>query len=245
MMDEPAAEEANAPASGKGGNGVHGNIDAELCAAREAAERRHAEREAMLRSELQHRVRNTLALVRSIFARSVAAGGTIEDLADHFPARIDVLARYQLSWTHEPHGTVDLETMVHDELQSFHPGVDPRIAIEGPVVRLRHKAAQAMGLALHELATNSIKFGTLGLDGRGKLHILWVRDGERVVLRWEEAGVAVLGQAPLRAGFGREFIEQALPYQLGAETSFDLRPGGLCCTIALPPGAWEEDPGVK
>lgn len=251
MTEGPAAEEEMAPASAEGGERVQANIDVELRETREAlaaAERRHAEdreRERMLRGELQHRVRNTLALVRSIFARSVAAGGTIEDLADHFPARIDVLARYQLSRTHDPHGTVDLETMVHDELQSFHPGIDPRIAIEGPEVGLRYETAQAVGLALHELATNSIKFGVLGSDGRGQVCVRWAREGEGIVLRWEETGVSVLGEAPLRTGFGREFIEQALPYQLGAETRFELRPGGLDCTIALPSGAWRDDPDAK
>lgn len=218
-------------------------------AALEAAERRHAadrEREAMLRTELRHRMRNTLALVRSIFTRSVAAGSTVEDLASHFPGRLDVLARHQLSYAHGRAGPPDLETMVRDELQSIHSGADPRIVIAGPEVRLADGPAQALALALHELATNSIKFGALGADDpRDRVHIEWRVDGEGLHFRWKEMGVAVLGPAPPRSGFGREFIEQALPYQLGAETSFELRPGGLCCAIVLPLAALHAGSGAN
>lgn len=250
MTDQPTARDEEAHAD-CGAADTAGDIRAGLRRtheALEAAERRHAadrERETMLRGELQHRVRNTLALVRSIFERSIAAGGTIEDLADHFRGRLEVLARYQLSLPHEPAGMADLETMVRDELHIFQAGADPRIAIAGPEVRLAHDAAQATGLALHELATNSIKFGVLGAKARGRLCIEWKPTGPQLDLCWEETGVPVLGQAPLHAGFGRQFIEQALPYQLGAETSFVLKPGGLCCTISLPPGAWHDDPGAK
>jgi two-component sensor histidine kinase len=223
-------------------------LHAELARAREAlgaADRRHVadgEREALLRGELQHRVRNALALVRSIFARSVAAGGDVEDLANHFQARLDVIARYQLSRTREPGGSVDLDGMVRDELLNFHSGGDPRVAISGTEVRLGQDAAQAMGLALHELATNSIKFGVLGSsDGRGQLRIRWRVASGRLHFAWEESGIAVLGSAPLRTGFGREFVEQALPYQLGAETRFELKPGGLCCVIDFPLPAQESE----
>jgi two-component sensor histidine kinase len=232
--------------SGEATPAMSDGVHAEFARAREAlsaADRRHAagrEREAMLRGELQHRVRNALALVRSIFARTVATGGDLEDLANHFQGRLDVIARYQLSRTHEPGGTVDLDAMVRDELLSFHSSADPRVLVTGPEVRLGHETAQVMGLALHELATNSIKFGVLGSsDTRGQLRIAWRAAGGRLHFQWEESGVAVLGAAPFHSGFGREFIEQALPYQLGAESSFVLRPGGLDCTIELPLPAQE------
>jgi two-component sensor histidine kinase len=154
--------------------------------------------------------------------------------------RLDVLARYQFSRLHEPSGSADLETMICDELQSFYAAADPRIALSGPEMRLGHDAALAIGLALHELATNSIKFGVLGAaDGRGKLRIEWRNDGERLRICWDETGIPILASAPLRSGFGREFIEQALPYQIGAETRFALKPGGLCCEIGIPLGAAE------
>jgi len=199
--------------------------------------REERERLVLLRGELQHRVRNMLAVVRSIFSRSVAAGGASEDMADHFRGRLDVLARYQLTRAFEPGGSADFETMVRDELQAARSAGDPRILVEGPTVRLWYDAAQLVGLAIHELATNSIKFGTLSSPAdRAQLSIRWKVVGDVLRITWHETGVAVLAPAPIRTGFGREFIEEALPYQLGAVTRFDLAPGEFSCTMAFPLG---------
>jgi two-component sensor histidine kinase len=199
--------------------------------------REERERLVLLRGELQHRVRNVLAVVRSIFSRSVAAGGASEEMADHFRGRLDVLARYQLTRTFEPGGSVDFETMVCDELQAALSASDSRIAVEGPAVRLWYDAAQLIGLAIHELATNSIKFGVLSSSAdRARLSIRWRVTGDIMTITWRETGVAILALAPIRTGFGREFVEEALPYQLGAVTRFDLGPGQFSCTIALPLG---------
>lgn len=193
------------------------------------------ERERALRGELQRQVRNNLALVRSIFTRSVAAGGSLEELVEHFQGRLDVLARYQLSRAQEQGDAVDFETMVRDELLTFQANADARVTVAGPELRLEHDAALAMGLALHELTSNSIKFGILSsTDPRAWLRIGWWLADARLRVLWEEGGIAILASAPLRVGFGREFIEQALPYQLGAETRFEFRPGGLSCAIDLP-----------
>jgi len=132
--------------------------------------------------------------------------------------------------------------MVRDELQAAQSASDPRIVVEGPAVRLWYDAAQLIGLAIHELATNSIKFGLLSSSaGRARLSIRWKVTGDIVTITWHETGVAILAPAPIRTGFGREFIEEALPYQLGAETRFDLAPGQFTCTIALALA----DPGRK
>jgi two-component sensor histidine kinase len=239
MSEQFAGGDVDAQMSSEASAAMLATIRAELAQAREALDRQR-ELEKMLRGELQHRVRNVLAVTRSIFARSVDTAATLEDLANHFQGRLDVLARYQFSRLHEPSGSADLETMICDELQSFYAAADPRIALSGPEMRLGHDAALAIGLALHELATNSIKFGVLGAaDGRGKLRIEWRNDGERLRICWDETGIPILASAPLRSGFGREFIEQALPYQIGAETRFALKPGGLCCEIGIPLGAAE------
>jgi two-component sensor histidine kinase len=182
--------------------------------------------------EIRHRVRNLFAVIRSIFARSAANTASAEDLADHFRGRLEALARYEVSSARAPTGAVDLETMVRDELLTTGFGDGPRIAIDGPVVLFRGKVAELFGLALHELVTNSVKFGTLGdVHGRGALDIRWTAEEDSVCFRWHESGVAVLSPAPMRSGFGREFIEQALPYEIGAETSFEIIPGGVACSI--------------
>jgi two-component sensor histidine kinase len=109
--------------------------------------------------------------------------------------------------------------------------------MDGPAVPLPAGAAQALGLALHELATNAVKYGALAQPA-GRLAITWriePRDGERrAVLDWKESGVAMppAGQQR-RYGYGRELIERALPYQLGAETSLRFEPDGVRCTMSV------------
>jgi two-component sensor histidine kinase len=108
----------------------------------------------------------------------------------------------------------------------------PDCTISGPAVRLGQTSAELMGLAIHELVTNSIKFGALAQAGR--LSIDWSIESEQMAFRWAEFGVAIAGSAPRPYGFGRQLIEDALPYQLGATTSFDLKPGGVVCKILIP-----------
>jgi two-component sensor histidine kinase len=100
---------------------------------------------------------------------------------------------------------------------------------------------QTLALGLHELATNAVKYGALSRP-EGRLAVRWsLTDGDngerRLRVEWRESGVPVSlppdGQ-PLRQGYGRELIEQALPYQLSAETVYELTPEGVRCTITLP-----------
>ncbi|WBH18134.1 sensor histidine kinase [Sphingomonas radiodurans] len=203
------------------------------------------EREKLLRAELQHRVRNMLAVIRSIFSRTIESGHSSADVADHFRGRLDALARFQVARGVNPLGPSYLEDIVRDEFQSFE--FDERIEIEGEDVAIPNDVAQALGLAIHELATNAVKFGALSTpDKRTRLNVRWhTADGDLVV-EWLESGVAVLASVPVRRGFGREFIEHALPYQVAASTRFDLLPGGISCRIAIPLQARPEpNPSIR
>jgi two-component sensor histidine kinase len=198
-MADKSTDAQSAPRSGEELAGVQSHPDEMQEALISAEGRLVAEREhnGLLRAELQHRVRNTLALVRSIFARSVAAGSTLEDLADHFTGRLDVLARYQFSNSPEPGAGSDLEAMVWDELLCVHADRDSRITVTGPEIPLGHDTAQAVGLALHELTTNSIKFGVLSSnDERAELDIRWAVDNEQLRFQWVESGIELLCSTP-------------------------------------------------
>jgi two-component sensor histidine kinase len=99
---------------------------------------------------------------------------------------------------------------------------------------------QTLALALHELATNALKYGALGASD-GELSINWHLvqgpDGERrLQVEWVERGLAVppLEEGVSRRGYGRELIERALPYQLKAETHYELGPDEVRCSINLP-----------
>lgn len=194
-----------------------------------------AEQVGLVRSELQRRVRNMLAIIRSVFDRTVAAGGSIEDIGQHFTGRLEALGRYQLARSHHPGGGVDLEGIVRDELQTAQAAGDPRVIVSGPDVRLSDEAADLVGLAVHELVTNSIKFGVLNsTTNRPRLKIEWLTRQDKLELRWQETGIPIVASAPIRRGFGTEFIEEALAYQLGAQVARNISAGKLSWIIVFP-----------
>ncbi|WP_140850875.1 sensor histidine kinase [Sphingomonas glacialis] len=170
-----------------------------------------------------------LSTIRSLFARTVESGGTIESIAGHFDARLVVLARFQ----QDTSGSHDLEMLIRDALREFHFGEDPRIVITGRIAWLQHAQAQPMALALHELVTNALKFGALSRHD-GRLHISWVVVAGELWLEWNETGVPVEPSTAAHHGVGRALIEQTLPDTLDAHTRFVLRPGGLQCHITFP-----------
>jgi two-component system CheB/CheR fusion protein len=192
-------------------------------------------REATLERELQHRVRNMLTKIRLLFSRTMDSATSLEEAADHFRGRLDTLSKYHGEVTRSPTGTIDLETLMLDELLNYSSGANCPFSLEGPTVALSHDVAETIGMAVHELATNAMKFGALS-ERQGHLNVHWEVSREpapRLSIEWRESGVAIVARAPLQSGFGQEFIEQALPYQLDADTSFELRPGGLLCRISM------------
>lgn len=196
------------------------------------------ERQQLLLAELQHRVRNILTVIRSVFSRTVEAGGELDDIADHFMGRLDNLARTQVVVTQSAHGFVDLENLIRDELLSVGASDGPDVTIDGPDVALPPKAAESIGLAIHELTTNALKYGALKVPG-AKLAIRWAANMDygaerRLNLTWTEQGVPAVTVTPSRKGFGSELITEALPYRLRAETSLEFRGGGVRCTLSVP-----------
>jgi PAS domain S-box-containing protein len=198
--------------------------------------KRAAEHERMLLAELQHRVRNILTVVRSVARRTAETSETAEDYAMHLDGRINSLARTQSVLTRTPGAGVDLEEMVMDELVA-HAAEPDRISIGGPRVTLQPKAAETLGLAVHELATNAIKYGALA-SGGGRVAVNWapvdVAGERRLRLEWRESAVSIMSTAPRRRGFGTQLIERTVPYDLGATASLKLEPGGARAVFDLP-----------
>lgn len=195
------------------------------------------ERYVRIATELQHRARNILFVIRSVFVRTAEATQDRADMIDHFRGRLDALARTQVSVTRHPDGSADLESLIRDELVSVGATDGTQVELSGPDVALSLSLAEAMGLVIHELTTNSLKFGAL--RGNGHVAIRWHVDvehnGQRVLdFAWTESGVPVVSATPGREGFGRELIEEALPDRHGATTSFTVRGGGVHCSIRLP-----------
>jgi two-component system CheB/CheR fusion protein len=183
------------------------------------------------------RERNTLAVIRSITRRTASTSETVEDYAMHLEGRIEAFARTQAMATRAPDAGVDFEEFVRDELLAVAVKDEEKARIDGPPVRLRAKAAESIGLAIHELATNAIKYSALSGSG-GHIDVTWRVEGadgdRRLRLEWRESGVRIAAVAPRRRGFGSELFERTLRYELDAETGLEFTPGGVRCIIEMP-----------
>ncbi|MGK6321852.1 PAS domain S-box protein [Sphingomonas sp. DT-51] len=204
------------------------------------------ERQQVLVAELQHRTRNLMGVVRSMSEKTARASSDIPDFRDRFRDRLEALSRVQglLSRLND-HDRVTFDELIGAELEAL-DGSAERVSLHGPAgVRLRSSTVQTLAMALHELATNAVKYGALAQPS-GKLRIQWSlerqngsADDSWLHIDWRESGVTMpsAGSTPRGGGQGRELIERALPYQLKARTTFELSPDGVHCTISLPVSA--------
>ncbi|WFU20853.1 CheR family methyltransferase [Bradyrhizobium sp. CB1717] len=197
---------------------------------------RAEERQRLLLAELQHRVRNTLGVVRSIARRSAETSSTVEEYAAHLDGRLNAFARTQALVTRDPEGGVDLEYLVIEELLAYNAHEGEQVRASGPAVRFKPKAAETFALAIHELATNALKYGALSQPG-GRLEISWRIDGAvelpQLLFEWRERGGPAVTPPP-RKGFGTELLERTLAFELKGQTTMSFNASGLMCLIAIP-----------
>ena len=193
------------------------------------------QRQGLLLAELQHRVRNILAMIRSVARRTAETAETLDDYAQHFDGRINAMARTQGLLTRRAGSGVDLEEMILDELDAQLAQPD-YVTVTGPKVALPGKAAEVLSLAIHELATNSLKYGALSTE-EARIDIRWAlldsEDLPRLSLIWSETGLS-LDPSPKRQGFGTELITERVPYELQGIGSLNVRPDGIVATIEFP-----------
>lgn len=193
------------------------------------------DRQEVLMAELQHRTRNLLAVVQSVANRTLHTSDSLDDFAVEFEGRLRALSRVQAMLARIDQREVDLRELVVAELGA-HGGNAGRVRIDGPSVALPATAAQALGLALHELATNAVKYGALS-QPTGRLVVAWRVEAERskrrITLEWRETGIVIANGGTRRRGYGTELIERALPYQLGAETRLEFGGDEVRCAIAV------------
>lgn len=196
---------------------------------------RAEEHQRLLLAELQHRVRNTLSVIRSIARRSARTSETVEEYAAHLDGRLNAFARTQAMVTRDPAGGIDLEYMVVEELAAYSADEGRQVVVTGPSIRLQPKAAEVFVLAMHELATNAIKYGSLSVPD-GQVSVTWEIEGglpRRLSLIWRERGGPPV-QPPQRQGFGTEILERTLAFEFGAQTTLNFDTLGLTCSITVP-----------
>lgn len=198
-----------------------------------------SKRQDVVIAELQHRARNLLAVAWAIADKTVKKSDSLAGFTKEFRKRIGALSRVHMLTWREDQKNVDLRELLDMELNAHAPGCveTGKITMEGPAIALSALSAQALGLAIHELSTNAIKYGAFSQVG-GRLDIQWSIDWASeptVRLVWQERGVLIPPEVvSRRCGYGTELIERALPFELGAKTELLFEPDGLCCTIDVP-----------
>ncbi|MDB5724518.1 MAG: hypothetical protein JWQ16_1272 [Novosphingobium sp.] len=197
--------------------------------------KRADEHRKTLIDELNHRVKNTLAVVQSIASQTLKGPSTIEDAREAFESRLINLASAHDVLTRENWGGAELVDIVNDTVKP-HAGGRNRFEIDGPPVRLDPSAALSIAMALHELCTNAAKYGALSSD-TGRVAIIWRLEGlggdRRLRLSWSESGGPTV-HAPQHKGFGSRLIERALARELNGKVVLEYEASGVVCTIDAP-----------
>lgn len=204
----------------------------------ELALKQALDRQKLLLDELNHRVRNTLAIAQSIASQTLRETPEPEAFNETFSARLAALARAHSLLTRTLWQGASLADLVSETFTPFAgESRSEAIHVEGPRITVRPNAAVSLCLVLHELATNAAKHGALGV-AEGEISVTWTRgptaseDADWVELEWRERNGPPVS-APKRQGFGSRLIA-ATADQLGGDVRIDYAPSGLRCTLRFP-----------
>ena len=192
------------------------------------------ERQELLIAELNHRVRNILNLIRGVVTQSRTAGGSAEEFAEVVGARIQALARAHDQITTTNWGPGSLRDLILLEAGAYLGAKAERVVLAGEDVLLEPQAFSTLALVVHELMTNSAKYGALS-GAHGRIDVEWSRDAlEHLVIHWRESGGPPV-RAPTRRGFGTTLIERSIPYELKGEAEIRYAVSGVEARFTIPP----------
>jgi two-component sensor histidine kinase/PAS domain-containing protein len=206
-------------------------------AQQEIAERRKAEaQQTLLINELNHRVKNTLAIVQGLAQQSFRPGAPIEAARQAFDARLGALAAAHSLLTRRNWETAHLNEIIADAIRATAGSLHERVTIAGPDIVLGPQTAVSLAMAVHELSTNAIKYGALSNLG-GRITVEWeimtTDAAQSLHLEWREFDGPPV-EAPAAKGFGSRMIERGLAADLGGTVVLDFAPAGLRCIIDAP-----------
>ncbi len=197
----------------------------------------------LLVDELNHRVKNMLTVVISLARQTMKRADSLDAFSAVFLGRVHALAATYTLLSGENWSTVQLGEIVRQELKPFMTGERRHVRIDGPAVLLAPRGALALGMAVHELATNAVKYGALSVP-EGGIAVTWTveqSDGvDILVLDWaEQGGPAVV--APARRGFGSTLIERSLSHDLSGKAHIEFLPSGVRASVRAPLGKLAAD----
>ena len=189
-------------------------------------------RQELLIAELNHRVRNILGVIRGLIRQSVADDDRSQEFVKLVDGRIHALAHAHNQITQDHWGPAYLQALIDAETSVFMQA-EERVISTGKPVMLNPQAFSTMALVLHELVTNSAKYGSLSQPG-GLAHIEWDRNaGGDLEIGWRETGGPPV-KAPERQGFGTTIIERSVSYDLGGWARVQYLPGGVEAHFCIP-----------
>jgi two-component sensor histidine kinase len=196
---------------------------------------RQARREAALMGELEHRVKNTLAVVAAVIERAREDTHSIDEFVASLRGRIRSMTSTQTLLSQSRRRGVGLANLIHAELNPY--ATSTNTSIQGPTVYLAPGASHALAMVLHELATNAAKYGALSRRG-GHVSVRWTLMAEHTPaamlrIEWNEtAGPEVA--PPARQGYGSTVIRDLLAHELGGKVDLAFAASGVRCTIDMP-----------
>lgn len=209
---------------------VSGVQSALLARIRQREVRDHIAREIELRRELNHRVKNILASVTSIFEMTRRRATSIEQFSEDFEGRLGALANVHSAVFHAAGESVPVQDVADLTFGPYYVMTENRILTAGPLVPLHREAGTTLALCLHELTTNAIKYGALSKD-RGRVHFEWtVSEDEprELSISWRESDGPVV-EEPARSGYGTRYLRAALTGMFGRNPVIAFHPTGLRC----------------
>lgn len=189
-------------------------------------------RQQLLTRELEHRMKNTMAMISAIASQTFRTSATKEDARINFDARLHALNQAHDVLVASNWGSAPMSVVVEGALRPHRTG-DAQIEMSGPTVDLTARQALGLSLALHELATNATKYGALSVPG-GTIDVNWdyTASEPAPALRfgWRETGGPAVSP-PSRRGFGSRLIESALSSDFGCTVKMDYLPEGVVCSF--------------
>ncbi|WP_293679240.1 sensor histidine kinase [uncultured Phenylobacterium sp.] len=196
----------------------------------QAEQQRYQSQQRLMINELNHRVKNTLATVQSIAAQTLRAEPEPAVAYSKFESRLIGLAEVHDVLTRENWHGAALQEVAERAMRPY-AGAAGRIVLAGPQVWLAPGAALTLALVFHELATNAVKYGALGLAG-GRVALGWTFEAgdARLALTWSESGGPPVA-LPTRRGFGSRLIERGFRGELSGQAEMRYDPGGLICAM--------------
>jgi two-component sensor histidine kinase len=196
-------------------------------------------------NELNHRVKNTLAMIQAVAAQTFRSAEDLPGAQRSFSARIMALARANDLLTGENWEGASLADVVAGASVALGGNEPGRFTARGPEVRLSPKAALSLSMAMHELGTNAVKYGALSND-TGRVDVRWSvapeRGREMMRIEWRESGGPPVA-APSRRGFGSRLVERGLAGEMGGTVQLRFEPSGVVCVIEAPVDLYEDEAG--